>query len=46
MRRPIIHFLIVAVGPIFAALVGAFAWLGIAEWRVRRRYPDTYDSLF
>jgi hypothetical protein len=46
MRRPIIHFLIIAVGPIFAALVGAFLWLAVAEWRVRRRYPNTYDSLF
>jgi hypothetical protein len=46
MRRPIIHFLIIAVGPIFAVLVGAFGWLGIAEWRVRRRYPGAYDSLF
>ncbi len=46
MRRPIIHFLIVAVGPIFAALMGAFLWLAVAEWRVRRRYPSTYDSLF
>jgi hypothetical protein len=46
MRRPIIRFLIVAVGPIFAALAGSFLWLGYAEWRVRRRYPNTYDSLF
>jgi hypothetical protein len=46
MRRPMIRFLIIAVGPIFAALVGSFLWLGIAEWRVRRRYPGTYDSLF
>jgi hypothetical protein len=46
MRRPIIRFLITAVGPIFAALAGSFIWLGFAEWRVRRRYPSTYDSLF
>jgi hypothetical protein len=46
MRRPIVHFLIVAMGPIFAVLAGAFIWLGVAEWRVRRRYPSTYDSLF
>jgi len=46
MRRPIIHFLIVAMGPIFGALMGAFIWLAVAEWRVRRRYPSTYDSLF
>lgn len=46
MRRPIIRFLITAVGPIFLALAGSFLWLGFAEWRVRRRYPNTYDSLF
>jgi len=46
MRRPIIRFLITAVGPIFAALAGSFLWLGFAEWRVRRLYPNTYDSLF
>ena len=46
MRRPMIRFLITAMGPIFAAIAGAFIWLGIAEWRVRRRYPSTYDSLF
>jgi hypothetical protein len=46
MRRPIIRFLIIAVGPIFAGLVASFLWLAVAEWRVRRRYPDTYDSLF
>jgi hypothetical protein len=46
MRRPIIRFLITAMGPIFATIAGAFIWLGIAEWRVRRRYPSTYDSLF
>jgi hypothetical protein len=46
MRRPIIKFLITAMGPIFAAIAGAFIWLGFAEWRVRRRYPNTYDSLF
>jgi uncharacterized membrane protein len=46
MHRPMIRFLIIAVGPIFTALVGAFLWLAIAEWRVRRRYPSTYDSLF
>lgn len=46
MRRPLIRFLIIAVGPIFTALVGAFLWLAVAEWRVRRRYPSTYDSLF
>jgi len=46
MRRPIIRFLITAMGPIFAGIVGAFIWLAVAEWRVRRRYPSTYDSLF
>jgi hypothetical protein len=46
MRRPTIRFLITAMGPIFAMIAGAFIWLGIAEWRVRRRYPSTYDSLF
>jgi hypothetical protein len=46
MRRPIIHFLIVAVGPIFAALMGALIYLGVAEWRVRRRNPVVNDSLF
>jgi hypothetical protein len=46
MRRPIIKFLLTAMGPIFAAIAGAFIWLGVAEWRVRRRYPNTYDSLF
>jgi hypothetical protein len=46
MRRPLIRFLITAMGPIFAGIVGAFIWLAIAEWRVRRRYPSTYDSLF
>jgi hypothetical protein len=46
MRRPIVRFLVTAMGPIFLAIAGAFAWLGIAEWRVRRRYPSTYDSLF
>jgi uncharacterized membrane protein len=46
MRRPLIRFLITAMGPIFVAIAGAFIWLAIAEWRVRRRYPSTYDSLF
>lgn len=46
MRRPMIRFLIIAVGPIFTALVGAFLWLAVAEWRVRRRYPSSYESLF
>jgi hypothetical protein len=46
MRRPMIKFLLTAMGPIFAAIAGAFIWLGVAEWRVRRRYPSTYDSLF
>jgi hypothetical protein len=46
MRRPIIKFLITAMGPIFGAIAGAFIWLGVAEWRVRRRYPSSYDSLF
>ncbi len=46
MRRPIIRFLITAMGPIFAGIAGAFIWLAVAEWRVRRRYPSTYDSLF
>ena len=46
MRRPIIRFLVTAMGPIFLAIAGSFAWLGFAEWRVRRRYPSTYDSLF
>ena len=46
MRRPIIKFLITAMGPIFGAIAGAFIWLGVAEWRVRRRYPSNYDSLF
>ena len=46
MSRPVIRFLIIAVGPIFAALAGSLMWLGFAEWRVRRRYPSTYDSLF
>jgi hypothetical protein len=45
MRRPLIRFLIIAVGPIFATLAGAFIWLGIAEWRVRRRYSFT-DSMY
>ena len=46
MRRPAIRFLITAMGPIFAGIAGAFIWLAVAEWRVRRRYPSTYDSLF
>jgi hypothetical protein len=46
MRRPIVKFLVTAMGPIFATIAAAFIWLGIAEWRVRRRYPNTYDSLF
>jgi len=46
MRRPMIKFLLTAMGPIFGAIAGAFIWLGVAEWRVRRRYPSTYDSLF
>jgi hypothetical protein len=46
MRRPLIRFLITAMGPIFAGIAGAFIWLAVAEWRVRRRYPSTYDSLF
>jgi hypothetical protein len=46
MRRPMIKFLLTAMGPIFAAIAGAFIWLAVAEWRVRRRYPSTYDSLF
>ena len=46
MRRPTIRFLITAMGPIFLAIVGSFIWLAVAEWRVRRRYPSTYDSLF
>ncbi len=44
MRRPMIHFLIVAIGPIFATLTITFAWLGIAEWRVRRRLGITVSS--
>ena len=46
MRRPMIKFLLTAMGPIFGAIAGAFIWLGVAEWRVRRRYPSNYDSLF
>jgi hypothetical protein len=46
MHRPVIHFLITAMGPIFLGIGGAFIWLAVAEWRVRRRYPSTYDSLF
>jgi hypothetical protein len=46
MRRPLIRFLITAMGPIFLGIAGAFLYLAIAEWRVRRRYPSTYDSLF
>ena len=46
MRRPVVHFLIVAMGPIFAALMGALIYLAVAEWRVRRRYPVSNDSLF
>jgi hypothetical protein len=46
MQRPMIKFLIIAIGPIFTALVGSFLWLAVAEWRVRRRYPSTYESLF
>ncbi len=44
MRRPIIRFLIIAVGPIAAALAGSLIALGVAEWRVRRRfgYKSTY----
>jgi hypothetical protein len=38
MRRPTIRFLIIAVGPIAAALALAFGALGLAEWRLRRRY--------
>jgi hypothetical protein len=34
------------MGPIFIGIAGAFIYLAIAEWRVRRRYPSTYDSLF
>jgi hypothetical protein len=45
MHRPLIRFLIIAVGPILAALAGAFIWLGIAEWRVRRHYSFT-DSMY
>ncbi len=44
MHRPMIRFLIIAIGPIFATLTAAFAWLGIAEWRVRRRYGITVSS--
>ncbi len=46
MHRPIVHFLIVAMGPILTALLGALIYLGVAEWRVRRRYPVVNDSLF
>jgi hypothetical protein len=46
MRRPMIKFLLTAMGPIFGAIAGAFIWLAVAEWRVRRRYPSNYDSLF
>ena len=46
MRRPLIRFLITAMGPIFLGIAGAFLYLAIAEWRVRRRYPSNYDSLF
>ncbi len=38
MRRPTLRFLIIAVGPIAAAFALSFLWLGIAEFRVRRRY--------
>ncbi len=43
MKRPTIRFLILAVAPILAALVCGFVWLGIAEWRVRRRYGYISD---
>jgi hypothetical protein len=46
MRRPLIHFMIVALGPIIATLAGALIYLAVAEWRVRRRYPIVNDSLF
>jgi hypothetical protein len=46
MRRPLIHFMIVALGPIITALAGALIYLAVAEWRVRRRYPVVNDSLF
>jgi hypothetical protein len=46
VRRPMIKFMIIAIGPIFSGLVGSFLWLAIAEWRVRRRYPSSYESLF
>jgi len=46
MRRPLIRFLIIAVLPIFSALIGAFTWLGIAEWLVRRRYAGQHRSLY
>ena len=42
----VVKFLITAMGPIFVAIAGSFIWLGISEWRTRRRYPSTYDSLF
>ena len=45
-RKGVMEFLLTAMGPIFAAIAGAFIWLAVAEWRVRRRYPSTYDSLF
>jgi hypothetical protein len=46
MRRPIVRFLVTALGPILAALAGALIYLAVAEWRVRRRYPVVNDSLF
>jgi hypothetical protein len=44
MRRPTIRFLIIAVGPIAAALAGSFAVLALSEWRLRRRlgYKSSY----
>jgi hypothetical protein len=46
MRRPVIRFLIIAVGPIFTALTLAFVWLGVAEAVVRRRYAGLRRSLY
>jgi hypothetical protein len=39
MRRPIIRFLMIAMGPPAAVLFGSLAWLGITEFQVRRKLP-------
>ena len=39
---PVNVFLVLAMGPPAALLFGSFAWLGIVEWRHRRRHDYSY----